>query len=98
MTLDRDNAFGMASLGMTRHDFRQPGGITQIGYPPLRINILNEIDGLTFEEAYPNKQVVDIDGISINYIGLEDLMRNKQASGHSIDISDLNELNKLKNK
>ncbi|MFI5162202.1 MAG: nucleotidyltransferase [Sphingobacteriales bacterium] len=92
------NEFGMASLGMKKEDFLQKGGITQIGYPPLRIDILNEIDGVKFKEAYINKLVIDIDGLVINYIGLHDLIKNKQASGRYQDISDVNELNKLKNK
>ena len=92
------NEFGMASLGMEKSDFLQKGGITQIGYPPLRIDILNEIDGVTFAEATPNKLIVDIEGLPINYIGLDDLIKNKQISGRSRDISDVKELNKLKHK
>jgi predicted nucleotidyltransferase len=90
--------FGMASLGLKKIDFLQNEGITQIGYPPLRIDILNEIDGVIFKEAYPNKLVIDIEGLLINYIGLDDLIKNKQVSGRRQDMSDVNELNKLKNK
>jgi predicted nucleotidyltransferase len=92
------NEFGMASLGMEKNDFLQKGGITQIGYPPLRIDILNEIDGITFSEALPNKLIIDIEGLPINYIGLDDLIKNKQVSGRDRDLSDINELNKLKKK
>ncbi len=90
------NEFGMASLGMQQHDFLQKGIITQIGYPPLRIDILNEIDGINFAEAYPNKLIIDVDGLPVNYIGLDDLIKNKQASARNQDIADINELNKLK--
>jgi len=76
----------------------QKGGITQIGYPPLRIDILNEIDGVDFEEAYTNKLIIDIDGLPVNYIGLDDLIKNKQVSGRKQDISDVNALNKIKKK
>jgi predicted nucleotidyltransferase len=92
------NEFGMASLGMTEGDFSQKGIITQIGYPPLRIDILNEIDGVDFTEAYPNKLIIDIDGLPVNYIGLDDLIKNKQASARNQDIADINELKKLKKK
>ena len=91
------NEFGMASLGLTKADFLESGGITQIGYPPLRIDILNEIDGITFSEAYQNKWVFDIDGLMVNYIGLDDLIKNKTASGRSQDKTDLKTLKKLKN-
>jgi predicted nucleotidyltransferase len=92
------NDFGMASLGMRKTDFLQKGIITQIGYPPLRIDILNEIDGVDFKDAYPNKLVIDVDDLPVNYIGLDDFIKNKQVSGRHQDISDVNELYKLKNK
>jgi len=88
--------FGMSSLGMERADFLKEGVITQIGYPPLRIDILNEIDGVDFKEAYPNKLIIDVEGLPVKYIGLNDLIKNKQTSGRKQDISDVNELNKLK--
>ncbi len=92
------NEFGMASLRMQKSDFLKKGSIAQIGYPPLRIDILNEIDGIDFKVAYPNKLIIDVDGLPVNYIGLDDLIRNKQVSGRRQDIADVNELNKLKNK
>ena len=88
--------FGMASLGMQKEDFLQSGLITQIGYPPLRIDILNEIDGVGFKEAYSNKAIIDIDGLLINYIGLDDLIKNKLSSGRHQDMSDVVALRKIK--
>jgi len=96
--VDVVDEFGMASLGMEKADFLQKGGITQIGYPPLRIDILNEIDGVDFKDAYLNKLIIDVDGLPVNYIGLDDLIINKQKSGRHQDLSDVNELNKLKKK
>jgi predicted nucleotidyltransferase len=94
--LNTISEFGMGSLGMQKEDFLQKGIITQIGYPPLRIDILNEIDGVNFKEAYANKLIIDVDGLQVNYIGLDDLIKNKKVSGRHQDISDVNELNKLK--
>ena len=51
------NEFGMQSLGLEEADFLRPGYITQIGYPPLRIDILNHIDGLEFNEAKKGMQL-----------------------------------------
>ncbi|MHB8206573.1 nucleotidyltransferase [Mucilaginibacter sp.] len=90
------NEFGLESLGLTTEDFLEKGIITQIGYPPLRIDILNEIDGVEFNEAYQNKLIIDIDGLPISYISLDDLIKNKQVSGRQRDLSDVSELNKLK--
>ena len=59
--------FGLTSLDMTENDFLQRGWVAQIGYPPLRIDILNEIDGVSFEDARANHSEVNIDGIIIKY-------------------------------
>lgn len=42
----------MSSLGLSKNYFMQEGYVTQIGYPPLRIDILNNIDGVKFDDAY----------------------------------------------
>ena len=68
------NDFGMSSLGLNKIDFIQKGGMTQIGYPPLRIDIINEIDGIDFSEAYANKLIIDIDSLPVNFIGLSDFI------------------------
>jgi predicted nucleotidyltransferase len=73
----------------------QEGYVTQIGYPPLRIDILNTIDGVKFENAYPNKLFVDVNGIEVRYIGLKEFIENKTASGRSQDIADLKEIKKI---
>ena len=46
--------FGLASLGFVEEDFLREGYISQIGRPPLRIDILNGIDGVVFDEASKN--------------------------------------------
>ncbi|RYG49683.1 MAG: hypothetical protein EOO01_12215 [Chitinophagaceae bacterium] len=87
--------FGVGSLGLTKADFLKEGYVSQIGYPPLRIDILNSIDGVSFSEAYQNKLVLKLDNIEIQYIGLRDLIYNKRASGRSQDLTDLKQLNKI---
>ena len=57
--------FGMQSLGLEEADFLRSGYITQIGYPPLRIDILNQIDGLEFKEAKKGMQIIDTDGLPV---------------------------------
>jgi len=49
------NDFGFGSLGLTEQDFLKDNYVTQLGYPPLRIDILNAISGVEFDEAYSNK-------------------------------------------
>lgn len=89
------NHFGLSSMGFSKEDFLKPGYITQIGYPPLRIDILNSIDGINFNDAITDMQKMQIDNdLSINYIGLNDFIKNKQASGRSQDIADIKEIRK----
>lgn len=89
-------SFGMSSLGFKKEDFLKPGYITQIGYPPLRIDILNSIDGVEFSGAVKHMKRIQIEkDFPINYIGLNDFIRNKQASGRMQDLADIQEIKKL---
>ena len=49
-----------------------------------------------FEDAFPNKLLVDVNGIEVKYIGLKEFIENKTASGRIQDIADLKEINELK--
>lgn len=87
--------FGMRALDFKKADFLKPGYITQIGYPPLRIDILNNIDGVEFSEAVQNRQKIKLDDdLEISFIGLQDFIRNKEAAGRSQDLSDIKEIKK----
>ena len=71
--------------------------ITQLGHEPVRINILNELDGVPFQEAWDNKRVVDFEGIKINFIGYGELIKVKEKAGRPQDLADINKL-KSRNK
>jgi hypothetical protein len=86
--------FGAPIQGMTPSDFAD-GSAFQIGEPPDRIDILQRIDGITFEEAWSNRIEGKIDGeIPVHVISKEDLIRNKLASGREQDILDAKSLRK----
>ncbi|MEZ4830324.1 MAG: hypothetical protein R3C61_29165 [Bacteroidia bacterium] len=80
--------FGLSSFGLTSKDFEKHDQIIQIGYPPYRIDVITSIDGVDFVDAYPNRKIIEIDGISVSFIGLADLIKNKTASGRGKDIED----------
>ncbi len=86
------NEFGFSSFNLTISDFTKPGNVIQLGYPPLRIDLLTEIDGVTFENCFQNKTQVTIDNLSVNFIGYEDLLKNKRESGRPKDIDDIENL------
>lgn len=66
--------------------------VIQLGYPPLRIDLLTSIDGVSFEECYPNRKQIEIDKIPVSFIGYDDLIKNKKASGRHQDLGDIENL------
>jgi len=84
--------FGMGALGLTEKDFLEPGIITQIGYPPLRIDILTEIDGVQFKNAIQNRKRFKHGSLDISFIGREDFIKNKEAAGRKKDLQDVKRL------
>ena len=84
--------FGLSSFKLTPEDFIKPEQIIQIGYPPFRIDVITSIDGVEFDLAYKNKNVITVDDIPVDFISLEDLKKNKLASGREKDLEDLRKL------
>ena len=86
------NEFGFSSFKLTQADFTKPGNVIQLGYPPLRIDLLTEIDGVTFNECFNNRKEVELDNLTVNFIGYHDLLKNKEKSGRPRDMDDLDRL------
>ena len=76
-------------------DFLIPNSVLQIGIDPNRIDILTDIDGLTFEEAWKNRQEVSFDEIKAYSLELHDIIKNKTASNRPKDKLDLVQLKEL---
>ncbi|MFN5075675.1 MAG: hypothetical protein ACK6D0_02360 [Planctomyces sp.] len=85
-------AFGFNTPNLTEDLFLQRRRIVRMGHPPIRIEVMNEIDGVTFEECRPAAILAFFDGIQVPIISLGDLKRNKLASGRPKDIDDLQQL------
>lgn len=84
--------FGFGSLGLQPDDFMVADQIIQLGYPPNRIDMLTTVPGVEFEECYANRVIVELDGTDVNFIDLENLKKNKRASGRYQDLADLENL------
>ena len=82
------------SAGATPTDFAQPGLVYQIGLPPRRIDVLTQISGVTFEEAWASRVVAEVDGRAVGFIGREALLKNKEATGRIRDLADAARLRK----
>ena len=84
--------FGAPLTGLTPADFRD-GTVFQMGQPPERVDILQQIDGISFDEAWQNRIVGRIDGeVPTAVISREDLIRNKLAAGREQDLLDVKRL------
>jgi len=71
----------LESAGVAPGDFAQSGTVYQIGLPPRRIDVLTEISGVTFDEAWASRVMAEVDGRSVSFIGRAALLRNKEAAG-----------------
>ena len=84
--------FGLGSLGLDESDFTAPQQVIQLGYPPSRIDLLTDIDGVEFEPCWERRVMITMDGVDIPTISLDDLIRNKKASGRLQDLADIDKL------
>ena len=66
----------------------------RMGNPPLRIEFITTIDGVEFADCYKNRNTIAVDDIKVNFISLDDLKKNKKASGRYQDLADLENLEK----
>jgi len=84
--------FGFSDAEIVPSIFQEKGKIIRIGVPPIRIEILTDIDGVTFDECYRQRLDVVIDDVPVTMISLEHLRQNKRASGRYKDLDDLENL------
>ncbi|MBL4847940.1 MAG: hypothetical protein JKY65_20690 [Planctomycetes bacterium] len=84
-------AFGapLAAHGVSEEDFGVPGMVYQIGLPPRRIDLLTEISGVSFEDAWAGRLEVRVSDLLLNTLGRDALIRNKLAAGRPKDLLDV---------
>lgn len=80
--------FGAPLAGLTPDDFAQEGFFYQLGRPPARVDILMSIDGVRFEDAWPNRTEAQFGRQRAWFIGRTELIRNKRATARHIDLHD----------
>lgn len=83
------NEFGFGTLKLSIHDFDKEGRIVQLGYEPVRIDIVTSIDGCTFNEIWKNKRRGRYGNENAYFIGLNELIKNKQATKRKQDKVDI---------
>jgi len=100
---DQDNArkilraleeFGFKKLGLKEKDFSRKHKIIQLGYEPIRVDILTSIEGCDFEEVWKHKKTFHYGRQKAYFIGRNELVKNKKASRRKQDLADLEVLSK----
>ena len=84
--------FGAPRGQITADDFAKPGIVFQMGLPPLRIDVLTELSGITFDEAWPNRIRASFGPATADVIGREAFIKNKRATGRARDLGDIEAL------
>ena len=83
-------AYGAPIAGLAPNDFRDdPNSVFQIDQPPARVDILQSIDGVTFDEAWAQRMEGQIDGVPAHVISPQHLIQNKLCSGRMRDLADV---------
>jgi hypothetical protein len=84
--------FGMPNEAISESLFLEKNKVIRMGVPPVRLEVITSASGVDFNECYSNREVIEIDGIPINFISLQDLKKNKHAAGRYKDLEDLEHL------
>lgn len=82
-------AFGFGSLDISVEDFQKPNTVLQLGFPPHRIDVLTGIDGVSFDDAWQRRVIMDVEDIQLPFISREDLIANKRAAARPQDLADV---------
>lgn len=84
--------FGFDSLGLREADFLVPGQVIRLGQPPNRIDLLTTVSGVDFKSCHESRVTVEVDGVPVSFIDLDNLRKNKAAAGRHQDLADLENL------
>jgi hypothetical protein len=81
--------FGAALADLSLDDLQTPDIVFQIGVAPRRVDILTSIDGVEFDAAWSQRQIIEVEGQTFSVISRAHLLQNKKASGRPKDLADV---------
>src|SRR5712664_862318 len=84
-------------VGVTAETFTEKQVVYQIGIAPVRIDILTEITGVEFTDAWTKRVGGTFFGVPVHFISLDDLLANKRALGRDSDLKDITQNSKGRN-
>lgn len=86
------HAFGFASVGITAGDFERPERVLQLGVPPVRVDIMTSLTGVSWAEVFGGKVAGRYGDVPVHFIGRDQFVANKRATGRTRDLADLEAL------
>jgi hypothetical protein len=81
--------FGFASLGLKTDDFAVLDQIIQLGVPPIRVDILTSLTGVSWDEVASASERGKFGDVDVSYIGRREFVLNKRSIGRKKDLADL---------
>ncbi len=90
--LDALREFGFSGPSISAALFLEPKSVVRMGVEPIKIEILNYLEGVDFNAAYERRETRPVEDIQFDLISLEDLLINKRAVGRDKDVLDVKEL------
>ena len=83
------SSFGAPLDELRQEDLSQPDIFFILGRAPNQIDIITAIDGVGFDEAWARRVPATYGGEPVQYIGKDDLIKNKSATGRPQDLLDV---------
>ena len=84
------NSFGAPPVDINY--LREKGNVIRLGVSPIQIDIINEADGINFDDCYSRKEKIIVENIEIPLISKADLIINKKSTGRQADLADVEKL------
>jgi predicted nucleotidyltransferase len=84
--------FGFGTLNLSQADFTSPDNVIQLGVPPVRVDIMTSLTGIPWDKARAGRTPGSYGGVTVHFIGREDLIANKHALGRKKDLADIEAL------
>lgn len=81
--------FGFHSAGLTTEDFETPECVVQLGFPPVRIDIITSLTGVVWEEAFAGRVPGRFGDVEVSYLGKSQFIKNKRVIGRHKDLADI---------
>lgn len=90
--VDALSDFGFGELGLSTADFLAPDRVVQLGYPPVRIDLMTAVSGVPWEDCWDHREPGTYGDVPVSFLGRTELVANKRACGRRKDAADLEAL------